>query len=288
MTSDTAASAPRRETNSRYVIRCDDRRPLLNLPELWAYRELAYALIWREIKVRYAQTLVGVGWVVLQPVLTTVVLTLLAGRWMKVPTDGLPYPLFAYSGLVPWIYVTHVVTKSSISLTNTGLLSKAYFPRLWLPLSAALGALIDLFAAGAILALLMTYYRAVPGINLLLLPFCVMLTTMVAFGAGVWIAVLNLYYRDVSHALPFVTQLVFFMTPVAYSIRLVPGSMRLIYSLNPVVAVIECWRWVLFGKPLTISLPQLATSLAAAAAVMMSGLLYFNRKEPVLADVGDV
>src|SRR5580698_5116883 len=173
MNAEIAAVASRRGTGSRIVIRAGSKRPLLDLRELWAYRQVLYALVLREIKIRYAQTVVGVGWAVLQPVLTTIVLSLLAGRWMGVPAAGLPYPLFAYSGLAAWIYFTHVLTKSSVCLLHTGLISKAYFPRLLLPLASAMGGLIDLGVASAILAGLMVYYRVAPGWQLLLLPFCV-------------------------------------------------------------------------------------------------------------------
>src|SRR6202521_4811414 len=203
MNADTEAVARRPEASSRIVIRAGSRRPLLNLRELWAYREVLYALVLREIKVRYAQTAVGVGWAVLQPVLTTVVLSLLRVRWMGGPAAGLPYPLFAYSGLAAWIYFTHVLTKSSVCLVNTGLISKAYFPRLLLPLASAMGGLIDLGVASAILAGLMVYYRVAPGLGILLLPVCVAFLMTIAFGAGTWLAVLNLYHRDVAHALPF-------------------------------------------------------------------------------------
>jgi lipopolysaccharide transport system permease protein len=259
----------------------------LNPRELWAYREVLYALVLREIKIRYAQTAVGVGWAVLQPVLTTVVLSLLAGRWMGVPAAGIPYPLFVYSGLAAWIYFTHVLTKSSVCLVNTGLISKAYFPRLLLPLAAAMGGLIDLGVASAILVGLMLYYRASPGWGILLLPVCVIVLMVFAFGAGTWLAVLNLYRRDVAHALPFATQLAFLTTPVAYPSGLVPHSWRLVYYLNPMAGVIECFRWSLFGRRPDISAWQIGASLAVGAIVTLAGLMYFRRNEPTLADAGD-
>jgi len=286
---DASIPASLRRTASIASIHADFTAPVLNVRELWAYREVLYALVWRDIKVRYAQTVVGVGWVVLQPVLTTAVLTLLAGRWMRAPAQGLSYSLFAYSGLVPWIYFTHVLTKSSVCLlSNNGLLSKAYFPRLLLPLSTAIAGLVDLFVTIVILGLLMIYHGTAGGFRLLLLPCCLLLLIMVAIGTGIWIAVLNLYHRDVAHALPFATQLVFFMTPIAYPSSLVPQSWRLLYSLNPMVGVIACFRWALFASPLDISLLQLTASMMAAVVLVVSGLFYFSRKERILADVGIV
>jgi len=280
-----ARSRPKARTVS---IRADSRAPILNVRELWAYREVFYALVKREIKVRYAQTMVGIGWAVLQPVLTTIVLTVLAGRWMRVPVRGVPYSVFALAGTVPWIYFTHVITRSSICLmNNNGLLSKAYFPRLLLPIAAAAGGLVDLAVTIVILGLLMAFHRTAPGIDILWLPLSLLLLTSVALATGVWIAVLNLYHRDVAHALPFATQMLFFMTPVAYSSGLVPHSWRLLYSLNPMTGVIECFRRSLFRTPMALSPLQLGVSLVAGAVLLATGLFYFSRKEKTMADVGD-
>src|SRR5687767_6182107 len=233
-------------SDTRVVISFDARQPLLGARELWSYREVLYALVAREVKVRYAQTVAGFAWVILQPLLTTGVLTILAGRWMRVPAGNLDYPLFVYSGLVPWMYFTHVLTKASMSLIHTGLLSKAYFPRLLLPLAAAIGGLIDLCVTSVVLAGLMIYYGVAPSATIVLLPGALLLAAVVAFGVGVWVAVLNLFQRDVAHALPFSTQLLFFITPVAYPVTVVPASWLPLYTLNPMVAVVEFWRWTLF------------------------------------------
>lgn len=287
MTSDVANATSSRWDHSRIVISSDAARPLLPLFELWAYREVLYALVWREMKVRYAQTVAGAGWVILQPLLTTGVLSVLAGRWMKVPSGDLAYPLFAYSGLVPWMYFTHVLTKSSVSLMATGLLSKAYFPRLLLPLGSAVGGLIDLLVAGAMLACLMVVYGVMPSAAILLLPAALLLAVIVSFGMGVWLSVLNLYHRDIAHALPFTTQILFFITPVAYPLSVVPQDWRLVYSLNPMAAVIQCWRSAVLAEPLEMSVPQFALSLSAAGVLVVTGLWYFSRMEPTLADVGE-
>jgi lipopolysaccharide transport system permease protein len=270
------------------AIHAGSRAPVLNVRELWAYREVLYALVRREIKVRYAQTMVGIGWAVLQPVLTTLVLTVLAGRWMRVPVRGVPYSVFALAGTVPWIYFTHVITRSTICLmNNNGLLSKAYFPRLLLPIAAAAGGLVDLAVTMVILGLLMAFHRTAPGVDILWLPVSLLLLTMVALATGVWLAVLNLYHRDVAHALPFATQLLFFMTPVAYSSGLVPHKWRLLYSLNPMTGVIEGFRRSLFRTPMELSSLQLAVSVTAGAVLLATGLYYFSRKEKTMADVGD-
>ena len=270
------------------MIAFDAKQPLFSARELWSYREVLHALVLREVKVRYAQTVAGAAWVILQPLLTTGVLTILAGRWMRFPAGDLAYPLFVYSGLVPWMYFTHVQTKSSVSLINTGLLSKAYFPRLLLPLAVPLGAVIDLCVTSAVLACLMMYYGVLPSATIVLLPVALLLAAVVAFGVGVWLAVLNLFHRDVAHGLPFATQLLFFITPVAYPIAVVPAAWRLPYSLNPMVAVVECWRSALFGTPLHLSLLELSGSLGVAAIVIVSGLWYFARHAPTLADVGEM
>ncbi len=255
--------------------------------QLWSYRELFYALIRREIKIRYAQTAAGAGWVILQPVLTVAVLTVLAGRWMTFPANGIGYTLFALSGLIPWTYFTHSLTKSSTSLISTGIISKAYFPRLLLPLAAVAGGLMDMIVSAPVLAILMLYHRTPPSWTIVFLPFCLLSLVMAAAGAGIWVAVLNLYYRDVMHALPFATQLVFFLTPVAYPMAVVPAAWRPVYCLNPLVAAIECSRSALFGTPLAASPSELAMSLGAGFAVFLSGLWFFNFKEPVFADVGE-
>jgi lipopolysaccharide transport system permease protein len=281
--------AARSRPHARTVrIRANSRAPILNVRELWAYREVLYALVRREIHVRYAQTMVGIGWAVLQPVLTTLVLTVLAGRWLRVPVHGIPYSVFALAGTIPWIYFTHVITRSSICLmNNNGLLSKAYFPRLLLPIAAAAGGLVDLAVTIVILALLMAFHRTAPGLDILWLPVSLLFLTLVAVGTGVWIAVLNLYHRDVAHALPFATQMLFFMTPVAYSSGLVPHKWRLLYSLNPMTGVIECFRRSVFKTPMELSPLQLAVSVTAGAVLLATALFYFSRKETTMADVGD-
>jgi lipopolysaccharide transport system permease protein len=263
------------------------KRPLLHVGELWAYREVLWALIKREIKVRYSQTLVGAGWIILQPLLTTAVLSILAGRYVKLENSSVPYPLFALAGLVPWTYFTHVLTKASGSLIATGLMSKAYFPRLMLPLAAVVGGLLDIAVASVLVIGAMIYYRVAPGFSILLLPTALCLVVLVAFGIGIWVAVANLYYRDVMHALPFATQILFFLTPVAYPMGIVPANWRLLYSLNPMTGAMVCWRSALLGVPADASPAEIAISSAVGISVLIAGLWLFRWREPILSDVGE-
>ncbi len=276
-----------RQAGSPTVITPENTAPFLDLRELWAYREVLYALIHREIRIRYAQTIAGAGWVILQPLLTAAVLTLLAGRVVHIPAQGVAYTLFAVSGLIPWNYFNHALTKSSLCLVSTGLVSKAYFPRLLLLLAAVAGGLIDLLVASPVLVVLMIWYRTAPGWRLLLLPACVLPLLVATIGIGAWVSILNLYFRDVSHALPFFTQLAFFLTPAAYPISLIPDNLRSVYSLNPLVVAIELWRWSLFRAPFALSAREAITSATAGIALLVSGLWYFRREEPTIADIGE-
>ncbi len=270
------------------VIRSERAWPPLNLGELRGYRDVMTALVGREIKTRYAQTAVGMGWVVLQPVLTTVVLTVLLGRFVREGAEGVPYSLFAYSGLTCWIYFTHVQTKACACLvSNANLVSKAYFPRLLLPLATAVGGLVDLGVAGAGLIALMAWHGVAPGAAILALPLALALLLTTALGAGVWLAALNMRHRDIAHALPFVMQIAFFLTPVAYPIGVIPASLQRLTALNPMAGVIEAFRFAIFGG-YPISLPSIAVSAAAAVTVLIGGLYWFRREEQTFADMGNL
>lgn len=269
------------------IIAPDVQRPLLDWREIWAYREVLYALIRREIQVRYAQTIAGAGWVILQPLLTAAVLTLLASRWADAPALGVPYTLFVVSGLIPWNYFNHVLTKSSICLISTGLVSKVYFPRLLLVLAAVAGGLLDVLIALPVLALLMAWFRIAPSWHVVLLPVSLLVVLMITFGMGAWISVLNLHFRDVSHALPFFLQLGLFLTPAAYPVTLIPMHWRWLYALNPMVGAVECWRWCLFGGPFSLAINEAAVSAGTAIFLLLTGLMYFRLEEPTLADVGE-
>ena len=258
----------------------------LNLRELWEYREMLYFLAWRDVKVRYKQTALGVAWAVIQPVFMMVVFSLFFGQLAKVGTYGLPYPLFVYCGLLPWQMFAHGLGEASNSLVaNERLLTKVFFPRLAVPLAAVVSALIDfLIAFGVLVALMLYYGAAAPGVRVLALPVFVLLGLATAFGASLWLSALNVQYRDVRYTLTFLTQLWFFATPVAYASTVVPEAWRPLYGLNPMTAVVEGFRWALLpGAPAPG--PLLWVSVAMVVTLVVGGLYYFARMEQWFADV---
>ena len=257
----------------------------LQLRELVAYRELAAFLVWRDIKVRYKQTAIGAAWAVIQPVTTTVLFTIVFGRIAHLPSDGVPYPLFALAGLLPWQLFASAVTGSSSSLVgNAGLLTKVYFPRLIVPLSAALSTFIDFVVSSAILLALMGYYGVAPTWGVLVLPLFLALGLATALGVGLWFAALNVKYRDVQYVLPFIMQLWLFASPVAYSASLIQSPLaRAVYALNPVAGVVQGFRWALLGTP--IAATSIWPSVFVAGVLLVSGLLFFKRMEDSFADV---
>ena len=257
----------------------------IRLRELWAYRELLYFFVWRDIKVRYKQTIIGAAWAVLQPFLTMVVFSLFFGRLAKLPSDGLPYPVFYYCALLPWGYfATSLQSATNIMAEQQRLITKIYFPRVVLPISAVLSGLVDLAAAFGVLIGLMVYYRLTPGRAMLLLPGFLMLAVITALGFGLWLSALNAIYRDVRYVVPFLVQFWMFASPVAYSTVLVPQRWRWIYGLNPMAGVIEGFRWALTGQGLAPG-PLIVASAGAVLLVLLSGLLYFRRMEGRIADV---
>jgi homopolymeric O-antigen transport system permease protein len=252
--------------------------------ELWTYRELLYFLVWRDVKVRYKQTVLGAAWAVLQPALTMAVFAIFLGRLARVPSDGLPYPLFAFAGLVPWTYVATAVANGSMSIVGSQqLISKVYFPRLLIPLASAVTPLVDFAIAMATLAPLLWWYRVVPGLAIVWLPAFVLFAAATALAAGLWLATLTVTYRDVRYVVPFCIQFWMFATPVAYPASLVPGRWRVLYGLNPMTGVVEGFRWAILGGPppgATIGVSALVVAVALAA-----GLLFFRRTEGTFADV---
>lgn len=256
----------------------------LDFHALWEYRELLYFLTWRDIKVRYKQTVLGAAWAIIQPLTVMVVFSIFFGLLAKIPSDGLPYPIFAFSALLPWQLFAHALTESSHSLiANEKLITKIYFPRLIIPLSAVLAGLVDFAFAFIVLLGMMVFYGIVPH-NLWILPFFVLLALLAALGVGLWLSALNVQYRDVRYTIPFLTQVWFFISPVAYPTSLVPESWRFLYSLNPMVGVVEGFRWVLLGKAQSPR-PLLLVSVAVVTLLLMSGLYYFRRMEKTFADV---
>ncbi|MBK8274307.1 MAG: ABC transporter permease [Nitrospira sp.] len=257
----------------------------LELNELWAYRELLYFLTWRDIKVRYKQTALGLTWAVLKPLSLMLIFTVVFGWLAQVPSDGLPYPVFSLCAILPWQLFAQTLSSTSQSLiSNQNLLTKVYFPRLVIPLAALGVGLMDFMIAAAILACVMAYFQMVPTLLALFLPSFVLLAVMMSLGVGFWFSALNIQYRDVGHALPFLTQLWFFATPIAYPSSLVPESWRTWYGLNPMATVVEGFRWSLLGTG-GLSTDMWLTSVAVTVAVFVSGLYYFRRVEETFADI---
>jgi lipopolysaccharide transport system permease protein len=257
----------------------------LDLVAAYHYRELLYFLIWREVKVRYKQTVIGAAWAILQPVLTTVVLTVIFGSFAGMPSEGLPYALFAYTALLPWNYFSQAIVRSGASLVgDANLISKVYFPRILVPVSAVVAPLVDFAIAFVILLGLMAWFGATPTWGVLMMPLLLLLAVTTALAVGLWLSALNVRYRDVGHAIPFLTQFWMYASPVVYPIGLVPEHWRLLYSVNPMVGVIEGFRWALLGKA-SPDLGAIAISAVVVIAILVSGLIFFRRMERTFADV---
>jgi lipopolysaccharide transport system permease protein len=264
----------------------------LNLGELWRYRELLYFLVWRDVKVRYKQTALGAAWAIMQPFFTMVVFSLFFGRLAKMPSDGIPYPIFSYAALVPWTFFATALEQSSNSLVGSAnLIKKIYFPRLAIPIATVLSGVVDFALAftvllGMITVLLgmMLCYGIVPTVRVVVLPFFLVLALVAALGVGLWLSALNVEYRDVRYVVPFITQIWLFSTPVAYPSTLLTEPWRSLYALNPMVGVVEGFRWALLGSG-TARGTMLAASSLAAIALLVSGAYYFRRMEKTFADL---
>ncbi len=256
----------------------------LNLRDLWEYRELIYFMIWRDIKVRYKQTLLGAAWAVIQPVLTMLVFNFVFGTIAKVPTEGIPYPIFSYTALLPWGLFTAALNNASRSLTaNQNMVTKIYFPRLVLPLASVLGGLVDFAIAFLILIVMMIYYRMTPTAAIWTLPLFLLLTVSTALGVALWLSAINVQYRDVNYVLPFLTQFWLFLTPVAYSAKVISAKWQLAYSLNPMAGVVNGFRWALLGTNTGPNL-NMAVSIGISILFLISGLFYFRSMERTFAD----
>lgn len=274
-------------TPDRHLVVIEPTRNLfdLELRELWAYRELVFFMVLRDVSTRYKQTALGVGWALLQPLLTMVIFTLVFSHVARIPTPGVVYPLFAFTALVPWSYFAQAVSRTGFGLVrDSSLISKVYFPRLIIPLAATITPLVDLALAFLMLAALMTWFHVAPGFEVFLLPIFVVMAFAAAAGIGLWLSALNVRYRDVAHVIPFVVQIGMFASPVAYSAQLVPQQWQLLYALNPMVCVIEGFRWTLLGTaPPTPEM--IGMGLLTIALLLPSGLLYFRATERTFADV---
>jgi lipopolysaccharide transport system permease protein len=257
----------------------------LDLQAVWQYRELLYFLIWRDLKVRYKQTVIGAAWAILQPLTTMVVFTVIFGQLAKIPSDGFPYPIFAFSALLPWTYFSSALARSISSVVGDAhLISKVYFPRLILPLSGVVSGLVDFTIAFVILVGMMIWFGIMPTWGALALPVFLFLALMTALAVGLWLSALNVMYRDVGHTVPFLTQVWMYVSPVVYPVSLVPEKWRLLYSLNPMAGVIEGFRWALLGKE-SPDFGVMTVSAVVVVALLLGGLVFFKHMERTFADV---
>jgi lipopolysaccharide transport system permease protein len=273
------------ETLPTFHIRPASGWTEIGFRELWDYRELLYFLTWRDVKVRYKQTALGAAWAIIQPLFMMLVFSLFFGRLAKVPSDNIPYPIFAFCGLLPWQLFAHSLTESSNSLVaNERLITKVYFPRLVVPIAAVLGGLVDFGIAFVLLLAMMAYYGIVPGLAILALPGLLLLAILSALAVGLWLSALNVKYRDVRYTINFLIQFWLFATPVAYPSSIVPAQWRLLYGLNPMAGVVEGFRWALLGKADPPG-ALLAVSVSVVLVLLVGGLYYFRRMEQEFADV---
>jgi len=272
---------------ARVETRLEPRRGWvgLQLKELWEYRELLLFLTWRDIAVRYKQTVLGAGWAIIQPFFAMVVFSLFFGRLAKIPSDGVPYPIFSFAALVPWTFFATGLMQSANSLVGSAnLIRKVYFPRLAIPTATVLSELVDFGLAFLVLVAMMLYYGIVPSLNVLWLPCFLLLALATALGVGLWLSALNVQFRDVRYVVPFMTQFWLFATPIAYPSTLLPEPWRTVYALNPMVGVVEGFRWALLDTA-TAPGAMVAASALAALTILISGAFYFRRMEDTFADV---
>lgn len=274
-----------RNTRPTLVIQPSKGWLRLDFKPVWEYRELLFFLVWRDIKVRYKQTAIGAAWAICQPLLTMMIFAVVFGRFAKIPSDNLPYPIFAFAGLLPWTYFSQSITRSGASLVNDAtLIRKIYFPRLVIPASAVVAPLVDFVLSFLILLGLMGGYRVKPGWAVLTLPAFMGLAVCAALGTSLWLSALNVRYRDVGHAIPFLVQFWMYASPIVYPLSLIPKRWHVLYSLNPMVGVVEGFRWGLLGKE-SPEITAIEVGSAVAAALLITGLVFFRRMERSFADI---
>jgi lipopolysaccharide transport system permease protein len=258
----------------------------LKLGDLWRYRELIYFMTWRDVKVRYKQTLLGASWAILRPFLTMVVFSIFFGNLAKVPSDGIPYPIYTFTALLPWELFATALSQASRSLVqNTNMVTKIYFPRMILPISSILAGVVDFLVAFLVLIGMMIFYKITPTIYIWTLPLYLLLTLVTALGVGLWLSALNVLYRDINYITPFLTQFWLYITPIAYPVSMIPEKWRLIYALNPMSGVVDGFRWALLGNQQSAPGPMLIVSSVIAVVTLVSGLFYFRRMERQFADM---
>jgi lipopolysaccharide transport system permease protein len=273
------------QTNEITIISPSKGWVSLKLQELWEYRELLYFLVWRDVKVRYKQTVLGAAWAIIQPFFTMVVFSLFFGKLAKMPSDGIPYPLFSFAALVPWAFFANGLSQASNSLVGSAhLITKVYFPRLVVPISSVISGILDFALAFVVLLGMTLYYGIIPTFNIIWLPFLLLLAFVTALGVGMWFSALNVQFRDVRYILPFLTQFWMFATPIVYPSSLLPEPWRTVYGLNPMVGVVEGFRWALLGTQ-TAPGPIVIVSSLASIAILIGGAFYFRRMEKTFADL---
>lgn len=266
------------------VIRHSSGWNMLKINELWKYRELFYFLAWRNLKVRYKQTILGISWALLQPIATMIVFTFIFGRLANLPSDGIPYPIFALSGLIPWTFFSNAVIASSGSIvSDANLIKKIYFPRIIIPFSSVFAGLLELFLGCGLLLAMMPFYEIYPNWNFLFFPFLVLLVFIAAMGVGLWLSTMNALFRDVHHLIPFVMQIWLFITPIVYPSSALSSKWQLILSINPMVAVVETFRWMMLGTPLPTT--QIMISCSLSLLLCITGIVFFRKMEPQFADI---
>lgn len=272
--------------NAERVIRPRKGLVRIDFTELWRYRELFGFLTWRDILVRYKQTAIGITWAVVRPVLTMVVFTVIFGRWAKLPSGGVPYPILTFAALLPWQFFANSLTESSNSVVaSSSMISKIYFPRLIIPFAAVISGAVEFLISCVILAGLMIWYQVPVTTAILWLPLFLLLALLCALGIGLWFSALNVEYRDVRYIVPFLVQFGLYVSPVGFSSAIVPAKWRLLYSLNPMVGVIDGFRWALLGMKNTLYLPGLYLSIFMVLVLFVSGVFYFKRMERSFADI---
>jgi len=277
---------PSRAT-TEFTLRIEPTRGFfkLDLAAVWEYRELLYFLVWRDVKVRYKQTIIGAAWAILQPLMTMMIFTVIFGNFAKIPSDGLPYSIFAYTALMPWNYFSQAISRGGISLVGeANLIVKVYFPRLIIPIASVVAPLTDFFMSFLVLIVMIAWFGIVPGWNVLYLPVFLLLALMTGLAVVLWLSPLNVRYRDVSHTIPFLIQFWLYASPVAYPVSLVPEKWRVLYSLNPMVGVIEGFRWTLLGTEAP-AFDVIAVSAVMVVVLLLGGIVFFKRMERTFADV---
>ncbi|MGA7627261.1 MAG: ABC transporter permease [Methanoregula sp.] len=277
-------SPPQETTIPTLIIRPPQKWVPVDLHELWAYRELIAAFTLRDVKLRYKQTGLGIAWAVLQPVLTMVIFTIIFGGLAKIPSNGVPYPLFVLAALLPWMLFSDGLTRSTTSMVaNSPIMTKVYFPRLIMPLSSIISPLVDFGVSFIILIAMMIYYGYAPTLNIVFLPLFLLLALATSLGVGLWLSALNVKYRDFQYTIPFIIQIGMYASPVVYASSLVPASLRVWYGLNPMAGVIEGFRWTLLGSGTPSAM--VLVSVGMVIVILVTGILYFRRMEQYYADI---